>query len=342
LESLSSHDFGGETKVIENLKGKHVIILGKGNSGRICPFDADETWGVNNVAGQTVPCPDCDNGKIDNKPCPKCNGTNVLLMYPQKIHKLFAFDESLEQQYTDEMKKYAPIVSFQKYADVKYPLEDILIEFNTRYFTNTISYMIAYAIHCKVKKISVYGVDVSFGAPYAQENRGVEYWMGRAEQCGIEVYCPDKSHLLRTVYGNLYGEIGHCNMLLYVHERINLINLLPREGTYSDSIKAQNAWWVLFPKEDEAKAHGLQVQRGTDGSMSFGFLPGFNGDYVSDVQMPPEVWAYLRELLRDLESKGKLPFGAISVYEKLILAKEEPKSEVGSRNDPIDAKNKEV
>lgn len=334
MESLGINDFKSEKTVNNNLSGKHVIILGKGNSGRICTFDADEVWGVNNVASQTVPCPDCDKGKIKDQDCPRCNGTNAILMYPQKFHKLFAFDESLEPQYTDDMKKYAPIVSSQKYADIPYPLDSILKEFNTRYFTNTISYMIAYAIYNKVKKISVYGVDVSFGAPYAQENRGVEYWMGRAEQSGIEVYCPDKSHLLRTVYGNLYGEIGHCNMLLYVHERLNLINLLPHSGTYSEAIKAQNAWWVLFPKEDEAKAHGLQVQRSPDGSMTFGFTSGSTGEYVSDVQMPPEVWLYLKNLLIDMEAKGQLPFGVISAYEKIVLAKEEPLSKVGSRNDP--------
>lgn len=352
LETLTIRDILGTQSQLTDLeasfRGKHISILGKGNSGKICPFDADEVWGVNNVATQ-----------------PEYAG--------KKIHRLFAFDESLEPQYTDEMKKFAPIISFQKYKDIDYPLESILKEFNTRYFTNTISYMIAYAIYCRVRKISVYGVDVSFGAPYAQENRGVEYWIGRAEQLGIEVYCPEKSHLLRTVYGNLYGEIGHCNMLLYVHERINLINILPKCGRYSDAIKAQNAWWVLFPKEDEARAHGLVSQRASDGSLSFGFAESPRqryvrvqeaikkgaaintddavflkeyekdvkgndaityGEYASDVQMPPEVWMYLRDTLRELEAKGSLPFGLISAYEKLILAKEVPAEPVGARNDP--------
>jgi hypothetical protein len=323
---------------LESLEGKHIIILGKGTSGKICPFDADETWGVNNVASQKDDCPVCKaEGKIPvagqttPTPCENCKGTGKVTMYqPGKIHKLFAFDESLEQWYTDDMKKCCPIVSWQKYADIPYPLEEILKEFKTRYFTNTISYMIAYAIYTKVKKISIYGVDVSFGAPYAQENRGVEYWIGRAEEHGIEVFCPPKSHLLRTVYGNLYGEMGHCNMLLYVHERINLINILPKYGDYATSIKAQNAWWVLFPKEDEAKAHGLRVIRDPSGSLSFSCE---QGEYNSDVQMPPEVWTFLRDILRTLETKKELPFSVISAYEKLILAKEDPKDKVGDRND---------
>lgn len=311
-----------------DLTGKHISILGKGNSGIICPFDADEIWGVNNVASQTVPCPECTEKTITGT-CPACNGNGTQLMYPKQFHKLFAFDESLEKWYTDDMKKRGPIVSWQPYKDIDYPLDEILAEFKTRYFTNSISYMIAYAIYMKVKKISVYGVDVAFGAPYAQENRGVEYWMGRAEERGIEVFCPEKSHLLRTVYGKLYGEIGKCNMLLYVHERLNLINIMPKAGTYSDSIKAQNAWWVLMPKEDEAKAHGLQVQRQPNGDLTFAAT---QGEYATDIQMPMEVWEYIRKLMIKLEKEGQLNFGVISAYEKIVLGKEDTHGPVGAGN----------
>ena len=312
------------------LVGKHVSILGKGQSGIICPFDADEVWGVNNVATQMQPCPDCNAGKVpDGSPCLKCNGTNSIKMYPKKIHKSFAFDAALDEAYINTIKPLSTVVSTQSWADVKYPLEDVLKEFNTRYFTNSISYMIAYAIYLKVAKISVYGVDVAFGAPYAQENRGVEYWIGRAQERGIEVYCPPKSHLLRTVYGNLYGELGACNMLLYVHERLNLINMLPKAGHYSDSIKANAAWWVLFPKEDEAKAHGLQVLKDPAGNMTFQCA---GGEYASDVQMPLEVWEYLRAKLIEYEAKGELPFGGISSYEKIVLGKENCLAPVGAGN----------
>jgi len=146
----------------------------------------------------------------------------------------------------------------------------------------------------------------------------VEYWIGRAEERGVKVYVPESSHLKRTVSGAMYGERDHCNALMYVHERINLINLLPRQGTYSDSLKSQNAWWVLFPKEDEAKAHGVQVVKGSNGELTFN-CP--QGEYLSDVHMPPESWEYIRGLLRNLEAKGELPFSAITAYEKLILSK---------------------
>jgi hypothetical protein len=306
---------------LHDLSGKHIVILGKSGSGYLCPFDGDEHWGVNNVASQTALCPDCEGkGKKEEISCLKCQGTGKILQYERKFDKLFAFD-FLDKAYTDEMKKYAPVMSWQPYADIRYPLEDVLAEFKTRYFTNTISYMIAYAAYLKASKISVYGVDISFGAPYAQENRGVEYWLGRAQERGIEVYYPPKSHLLRTVYGNLYGEVNECNMLFYLGERINLINILPRQGHYSDAIKSQNAWWVLFPKDDEAKEHNVKFLKDPAGNMSFQ-VPT---EYASDVQMPPEVWQFLRDIMINMETTGTLPYGLISVYEKLVLGKESTK-----------------
>ena len=249
----------------------------------------------------------------------------------RKFAKLFAFD-ILDKEYTDDMKTNAPICSWQDYGDIKYPLAEVRAKFKTDYFTNTVSYMLAYAIFLGVKKIGVYGVDVAFGAPYAQENRGCEYWIGRAVEAGIEVYAPEQSQIMRTISGVIYGVKDACNVMLYLHERINLINALPREGHYSDSLKAQNAWWVLFPKEDEAKAHGVMVQRNPDGTMSFGFknhdqlvadgTPELKvGEYLFDCHLPPEVWVFLRDILRKQEAEGKMNFGLLTSYEKLILAK---------------------
>ena len=348
---------------------KSVTILGKSGSGRDCPFDTEEVWGVNNVAehpdfrgalssiklvakgsGYTSPPAVSFEGdgsgiqaqaflegdqvcRIDvfdpgsGYSCPPVvtlsggGGSGALaevkVSPKRKIDKLFAFDEALEQGYTDGMKRFAPIMSWQKYADIPFPLEEVIARFGTRYFTNTVSYMLAYAIFLKIPIIKIYGVDTSFGAPYAQENRGVEYWLGRAEEGGVTVINHPESHLLRTISGAIYGDLDHCNMMLHLNERINLINILPREGSYSDVLKAQNAWWVLFPKEDEAKAHNVQVQKLPDGSLNFQCAT----EYLSDVHMPPETWQFLRDLLVKMEKTGHLPFAAITAYEKLILAK---------------------
>ncbi len=345
---------------------KSVTIMGKALTGRECPFDTEEVWGVNNVASQpeyngclssiklvsggsgytkaevtlegdgkgTKAETFLENGAVKSITVtdtgsgftylPKVVITGdgsgaeaIVTIFPiRKFHKLFAFD-ILEKQYTDGMKKYAPIMSWQDYADIKYPLDEVIKTFNTRYFTNTISYMLAYIAYLKIPLAKLYGIDVSFGAPYAQENRGVEYWIGRAEERGVECVFPPACHLKRTVSGAMYGERDHCNVLLYLHERVNLVNILPRQGTYSEALKAQNAFWVLMPKDDEAKAHGVQVMRQPTGEMTFNCPQ----EFLSDVHMPPETWEFIRDILRTMEKEKRLPFGVISTYEKLILAK---------------------
>ncbi len=267
-----------------------VSILGKCNTGLKCPWTTDEVWGVNNVADQ----PEYESKKFD---------------------RLFAFD-LLPPEYTDGMKKHAPIVSWQPYADIPYPLQEAIEAFDTKFFTNTISYTLALCALAKIPRIELYGIDVSFGAPYVQENRGIEYWIGRCVGRGLDVRVTEGSHLLRTISGKMYGEIDHTNVMLYLHERINLLNILPKTGHYSDMLKAQNAFWVLMVKDDEAKAHGVTVQPGPAGQTNFQAPQEFQ----SDVQMPPEAWTYVRKLLIDMEATGTRPQSCLTLYDKLVLS----------------------
>ncbi|NMD04081.1 MAG: hypothetical protein GYA71_12470, partial [Bacteroidales bacterium] len=55
------------------------------------------------------------------------------------------------------------------------------------YFTNSISYMIAYAIYKGYEKIELYGVDMSARDEYINQRGSVMYWIGFARAKGIEV-----------------------------------------------------------------------------------------------------------------------------------------------------------
>lgn len=68
-----------------------------------------------------------------------------------------------------------------------YPLEEIVEKYKSRFFTNTISYMIAYAIFNSYTKISIYGVDMELDGEYSFERPSVTYWIGFARGCSIEV-----------------------------------------------------------------------------------------------------------------------------------------------------------
>jgi hypothetical protein len=84
---------------------------------------------------------------------------------------------------------------------VDFPLEEVLNSTgNMVYFNSTPAYAIALAIHMKVSRISIYGMDYTFNDKYRAE-RGrscIEYWIGRATERGIEIAVPGETCLMDT------------------------------------------------------------------------------------------------------------------------------------------------
>ncbi len=100
-----------------------------------------------------------------------------------------------------------PVFMQEKYEEIptalKYPKEEVLARFPRRYFTNTVSWMIALAIYEGYEDISVFGVDMCTVGEYASQRPSCEYFIGYAEGLGIKFYLPDESDLLKTPF--LYG-----------------------------------------------------------------------------------------------------------------------------------------
>ena len=260
---------------------KDIIILGYSGTANECPFDT-ETWGIN-IAGSFFP--------------------------EKKISYCFAFDE-LPSEYVKEMKALAPVISFQPYADIKYPLKEIEKAFNTKYFVNTVGFMIAYAIYIGVIRLSLYGCDTIIGAMWQRESKGVEYWLGRAEEHGIELRLPPKSGLLRSMQGRIYDKKGR-EILLTLSERLALLKILPTHGHYNDQLSASTLKWILYPKKDETERYNIY----------YGFDP--SGNYTAickeefriDVPMAEEIWDYLRQCIIDYEKEFGLDSSLLSLYE---------------------------
>ena len=78
----------------------------------------------------------------------------------------------------------------------QYPLDDMIEKFG-RYFTNTISYMIAYAIDAGATDIMLAGVDMAAEDEYKHQRRNCEYYLGVARGRGISVTIPLTSDLLK-------------------------------------------------------------------------------------------------------------------------------------------------
>lgn len=167
---------------------KEVTILGCGHSFVDCPYDT-EVWGVNEIYRKA-------KGRID---------------------KIFFFDDLCHvsvPELKEQQKKGVEIISREDIAEetkqyglqiTPYPLQEIIEQFKTRYFSNSICYMIAYAIYKGCDKLKIYGADHLLSEEYFQFKWGVEYWVGRAEQAGIEVKIARDSALCTTPDNKLYG-----------------------------------------------------------------------------------------------------------------------------------------
>jgi len=101
---------------------------------------------------------------------------------------------------------------------LRFPLEEMLKTYTARgltgarYFTNSISYMLAYALYeglaCghQWDEIHIYGVDMAVGPEYTAQRPSCEYWIGIAEGMGVKVYIPDASDLCKTAFLYAYEE----------------------------------------------------------------------------------------------------------------------------------------
>lgn len=140
-----------------------VTILGTGDSWVSCPF-VGEIWACATVL--------LIDGLKDNR-----------------YDKLFAFDpisnSGVSGSYGIALERHIPIVSTFSYATEKYPIADVLNDFHASYLANTISYMLALAIHQGRSPISLYGVEQEKG-DYAVTKPFTTFWLGVATGRGLE------------------------------------------------------------------------------------------------------------------------------------------------------------
>jgi len=61
-----------------------------------------------------------------------------------------------------------------------YPLERVQKSIPTDYFTSTVDYAIALAIHMNFDEIHLYGINMTFGTEYEYQKPGADFWCGVA------------------------------------------------------------------------------------------------------------------------------------------------------------------
>ena len=164
---------------------KEVIILGLGPSKDECPYDA-EVWAVNDA-----------------------------FSFAKRVDKLFMTDgwQEFDIKELNEAKRKlgCEIVSATEHAGLGvtlYPIEHVIARFRTQFFTNTVCYMIEYALLLGYLCLRFYGIDMLTHTSYVMEKGGVEYWMGVARGMGVEIINTKTSATGKTTTGKPYGEWG--------------------------------------------------------------------------------------------------------------------------------------
>jgi hypothetical protein len=98
-------------------------------------------------------------------------------------------------------------------ACVEYPLYEIRKKlFNNifrgefkvdKFFTSTMDYMLALILYEEeFERIEIYGIELSYEGEWSYQREGLAYWLGRADERGIEIWLPENNTLLDAP---LYG-----------------------------------------------------------------------------------------------------------------------------------------
>jgi hypothetical protein len=162
---------------------------------------------------------------------------DVLDEKPQVVSGIQNLGESIAK--INQMK--IPLIAPFKYEEIPlsqaFPLKECAEEFGKPYFSNTISYMIAYTLleflkiarkeNPKIRllndfSLSTYGVNQASSSEYFYEKASVEYWLGIANGLGVditingsrsELLCNKKRFGGSLLYGynQTYDEIVHMN-----------------------------------------------------------------------------------------------------------------------------------
>jgi len=106
---------------------------------------------------------------------------------------------------TDDAKKKLVTPTDYKNQGVVLPIKELQDEFGL-IFTNSIAWMISYAIHIKkFDEIIVLGVDMTSWSEYGPQRDGIFFLFGFAYKSKIKITVPPNSKL--NIWGKTYGWI---------------------------------------------------------------------------------------------------------------------------------------
>ena len=177
-----------------------INILGKGDGYKdiekiinLPVEERGEIWGVNDAF-------------VRHK-CEKTFHMHDLNVWQDREESVSSTKLCIEHAKNYPDMEFFTIKKYEKIPNAKeYPLDEIVKYFGTNYFTNGISYMIAYALYKGVTQLNLYGVNMTHQTEYIAQKPNVEYWLGRAQGAGVKVnFQWQYTSLLKSKDGQVYG-----------------------------------------------------------------------------------------------------------------------------------------
>jgi len=187
---------------------KDAIILGTGSSRVKCLYE-DETWGVNGVYGHEQEALQAGRPyRMD-----KLFFTDYLFSVEGSLHfNISRVNRFAEKYNTQVISLHKLGLGKYKLKASLYPYKRISQKFKTTYFTSSICYMLAYALDKNYLNLKMYGVDMTTKSEYLLQKAAIEYWIGRIEQAGGNVWICPGSTIMAPPSAFPYGVRPKYNM----------------------------------------------------------------------------------------------------------------------------------
>ena len=181
---------------VPELQARQIAIVGYTVSREDAPWGDPgwELWPVNNLhlflKPEQKPTRWFD---LHGKATIESDGPHVEWLKSTDV-PVYLWDSAMREEYGSALP--FPIGHIETYFDGL---------FGGQYFTNSISYLIAYAIYCLKTTgdgtgvIGLWGIDMAQGTEYSAQRPSCEYWLGIAEGAGLTVHIADRADLLKAM-----------------------------------------------------------------------------------------------------------------------------------------------
>jgi hypothetical protein len=108
-------------------------------------------------------------------------------------------------------------------------------------------------------------------------------------------------------------------MRLEVHERLALLNILPKEGDYAALKTIRRAREMISFTPEEIKLYGLNSGVGADGKPQTSWDTKKAAENIKDCPIDEYTINVIRDALQEISKKKKLTDEYYSLYEKFII-----------------------